>query len=273
MCGNSAYCWKTVLTLRLFGGTPTAERPSISISPSVGSSKPATIRSVVVLPHPDGPSSARNSPGCTSRSMRSTATRSPNRFVTPRSTTSGFPPRSMWAEHTERTARVSREDKRSRPSGQAVELSLLLSVRWRCSCTSPFSSPFGGNSAWRPRSRIPTGEAQSRRNKGAVHGPRPGRHLRHHPARRRAVAGNLAEHDGEARDRAPAGAARRRRHRGRLPDRVAGRLRGGARDRPRGGGPGHRRAGAGSSARHRACRGGGTRRGATSHPHVHLDVG
>ena len=38
----------------------------------------------------------------------------------------------------------------------------------------------------------------------------------------------------EARDRPPARAARRRHHRGRLPDRLAGRLRGRAGDRPRG---------------------------------------
>jgi hypothetical protein len=32
------------------------------IVPEVGSSSPATIRSVVVLPQPDGPSSAKNEP-------------------------------------------------------------------------------------------------------------------------------------------------------------------------------------------------------------------
>ena len=37
----------------------------IRSSPDVGSSKPASMRSVVVLPHPLGPSSDRNSPGCT----------------------------------------------------------------------------------------------------------------------------------------------------------------------------------------------------------------
>jgi hypothetical protein len=36
--------------------------PSISIMPSVGRMKPAIMRSVVVLPQPDGPSSVRNSP-------------------------------------------------------------------------------------------------------------------------------------------------------------------------------------------------------------------
>ena len=34
----------------------------MQIRPAVGSSRPATIRSVVVLPHPDGPSSAKNEP-------------------------------------------------------------------------------------------------------------------------------------------------------------------------------------------------------------------
>ena len=54
--------------------------------------------------------------------------------------------------------------------------------------------------------------------------PRP--HLRHDPAGRRAVTGHLAQHRREGRDRAAAGAARRRRDRGRLPDHLAGRLRG-----------------------------------------------
>jgi hypothetical protein len=42
----------------------------------VGRSKPAIIRSVVVFPQPDGPSSVKNSPGGMSRSMPSTATTS-----------------------------------------------------------------------------------------------------------------------------------------------------------------------------------------------------
>ena len=53
------------------------------IRPLVGSSKPDTIRSVVVLPHPDGPSSEMNSRGFTSKSTESTATVLPNRLVTP----------------------------------------------------------------------------------------------------------------------------------------------------------------------------------------------
>ena len=51
---------------RFSGGTePLGEesiRPSTAIVPSVGSTKPASMRKVVVLPQPDGPSSERNSP-------------------------------------------------------------------------------------------------------------------------------------------------------------------------------------------------------------------
>jgi len=45
--------------------------------PASGRSKPATIRSVVVFPQPEGPSSVRNSPGCTARLMSLTAYTSP----------------------------------------------------------------------------------------------------------------------------------------------------------------------------------------------------
>ena len=55
----------------------------MSTRPAVGSSSPATIRRVVVLPHPDGPSSAKNEPSGTVSVRSSTATKSPNRLVTP----------------------------------------------------------------------------------------------------------------------------------------------------------------------------------------------
>src|SRR3954462_13024185 len=51
-----------MLTSRLFGGTPTTFLPCRKTSPSVGSSNPAIMRIVVVLPRPDGPSSEKNSP-------------------------------------------------------------------------------------------------------------------------------------------------------------------------------------------------------------------
>src|SRR3954452_6896425 len=51
--------------------------------PSVGFSRPATMRSVVVLPQPDGPRRAKNEPAGTVRVRSSTAVKTPNRLVTP----------------------------------------------------------------------------------------------------------------------------------------------------------------------------------------------
>ena len=52
--------------------------------PASGDSKPAIIRSTVVLPEPDGPSIEKNSPSRMSRSTSSTAVTLPNVLVTPR---------------------------------------------------------------------------------------------------------------------------------------------------------------------------------------------
>ena len=50
-----------MLTGRRLGGTPAMSSPSIRIRPALAVSKPASRRSSVVLPQPDGPSSAKNS--------------------------------------------------------------------------------------------------------------------------------------------------------------------------------------------------------------------
>src|SRR6186997_284260 len=75
--------------LRLYGGTPAIGWPARRISPSVGCSKPAIIRSVGVFPQPDGPSRLVNDPDGIARFIRSTATTAPKRFVTSISWTSG----------------------------------------------------------------------------------------------------------------------------------------------------------------------------------------
>ena len=98
-------------------------------------------------------------------------------------------------------------------------------------------------------------ERRSRPN-GPHRRRRPRPHLRHDAARRRAVAGHLAEHAGEGRDRPAARAPRRRRDRGRLPDHLARRLRGGPADRPRGRGTGDLRPRADPQGRHRRRLGG-----------------
>ena len=92
-CGKSAYDWNTVLTSRRYGGSAATSRPASSIAPAVGSSKPPIIRSVVVLPQPDGPSSATNRPRSISSDSSSTATTSSNRFVRPMRRMSNVPAR------------------------------------------------------------------------------------------------------------------------------------------------------------------------------------
>src|SRR3954470_6119797 len=84
MFGNSAYDWKTIPMFRWFGGRCEISLPSIDIRPDVGRSNPAIIRSVVVLPHPDGPRNEMNSPRSAARLKSSTATVPPgNRFWIP----------------------------------------------------------------------------------------------------------------------------------------------------------------------------------------------
>ena len=70
-----------MFTGRLLGGVLAMSWPSSSTWPEVGASNPAIIRSVVVLPQPEGPSSEKNPPAGISRSMLSTATTGPKCLV------------------------------------------------------------------------------------------------------------------------------------------------------------------------------------------------
>ena len=72
-------------TSRSFGSRSLTTLPPITTSPSVASSSPATMRIVVVLPHPEGPRSTRNSRSPMVRSKSSTPTKPPHRLVTFRS--------------------------------------------------------------------------------------------------------------------------------------------------------------------------------------------
>src|SRR5918992_28820 len=72
---------------RSFGGTSLTISPSTAISPSVMSSSPAIMRSVVDLPQPDGPTSTTNSLSAMSRSIPRTASVLSKRFTTLRSET------------------------------------------------------------------------------------------------------------------------------------------------------------------------------------------
>src|SRR4051812_20656131 len=55
--------------------------PSMRISPAVGSSKPAIMRSVVVLPQPEGPTNTTNSPSSIVKLRFFTASTAPNDFL------------------------------------------------------------------------------------------------------------------------------------------------------------------------------------------------
>src|SRR6185437_6907606 len=70
-------------TSRSFGGMSFTTRSPIRSSPAETDSRPAIMRSVVVLPHPEGPTSTRNSPSAMSRSMpwTATGTRPPSSYI------------------------------------------------------------------------------------------------------------------------------------------------------------------------------------------------
>src|SRR5437868_6527932 len=66
---------------RFSGGRRCIGLPAMITSPEVRASSPAIIRSVVVLPQPDGPSRQTTSPAATLRSTSRTARKLPKRFV------------------------------------------------------------------------------------------------------------------------------------------------------------------------------------------------
>src|SRR5262245_26223647 len=67
---------------RSFGATSLTTRSPIFRAPSEISSRPAIMRRLVVLPHPEGPTRTMNSPSWMSRLRSFTALKSPKRFQT-----------------------------------------------------------------------------------------------------------------------------------------------------------------------------------------------
>src|ERR1700730_15538856 len=68
---------------RCLGGRSLTTLPPIEISPSSIASRPATIRSSVDLPHPDGPTSTQNMPSSMSMSTPRMTCVSPKRLLIP----------------------------------------------------------------------------------------------------------------------------------------------------------------------------------------------
>jgi hypothetical protein len=66
-----------MLTSRWLAARRVTSSPPIRMRPLETGSSPATMRSVVVLPQPDGPRRVTSSPGATVKDTSSTATTSP----------------------------------------------------------------------------------------------------------------------------------------------------------------------------------------------------
>ena len=71
-----------MLMSRLCTGTSVISAPLTKMRPVSGVSKPAIMRNVVVLPQPEGPRRAKNSPAATSRPRPSTARVTPSKLLT-----------------------------------------------------------------------------------------------------------------------------------------------------------------------------------------------
>src|SRR3546814_10827281 len=71
----SSDLWNTVFTGRRYGFSCVISVSPMLMVPFVASSRPATMRRVVVLPQPEGPSKAKNDPLGTTRSRFFTATK------------------------------------------------------------------------------------------------------------------------------------------------------------------------------------------------------
>src|SRR4051794_24175340 len=114
-------------TSRPRGGRYVTSCPAISTRPRVGRSRPATIRSAVVFPHPDGPSRTTNCPSGTCRSSSSSTWTPSKSLPTPVRTIS--PMTLTDCRHSPRLLRRgSGPVMTSRPGGVAHDETRLLHV-------------------------------------------------------------------------------------------------------------------------------------------------
>src|SRR5437588_6229915 len=97
--GKRAYCWNTKPRFRLCAGMFVTSAPEISTLPVDGSSNPAMIFRIVVLPEPLGPSSVTRAPSATENEVGSTAVTIPNSLDTWSTTTAPADPRSQPTIH------------------------------------------------------------------------------------------------------------------------------------------------------------------------------
>ena len=165
--GSSANCWNT--TERSGPGRSTSLPPTVTV-PVEGKSSPAAMRINVVLPQPDGPTTATNSRSSTLRSMRSSARKpvlgSPKRLVMPVKTMSlmqAMPQRLLTARSAARSATSIRKPTTPMPSMPAMTVVVLTD------CPGP--APSDSRARRRPRS-IPSRPAIASRGPPTRAGPR-----------------------------------------------------------------------------------------------------
>src|SRR5688572_17968572 len=130
-------CGTTPSLARICGPSAPGSRPRILSVPALTGETQPIIRIVELLPAPFGPRKPNASPGCTSRSMPSTATRSPKRLTRPRAwisdsaTPSKLPQRMAEKSSPEcasaraRSARTRRRPSRLDVAGDLVDERLL----------------------------------------------------------------------------------------------------------------------------------------------------
>src|ERR1700694_345331 len=92
---------------RSLGGTSLTLSVPMKMSPPEASSRPAIMRSVVLLPQPDGPTSTRNSLSGISRLTLRTASTSSYFFDTFRRATSAILHSTLWRRGARRRPRLS----------------------------------------------------------------------------------------------------------------------------------------------------------------------
>src|SRR5882762_4817330 len=93
----------------------------IRMRPYEGRSRPASMRSVVVLPQPDGPTRTMNSPASTVRFRSSTAASAPNSLYTPSNLTWDCMSAPHRAAEVEGATEIARHEQVQNNHGQRKE--------------------------------------------------------------------------------------------------------------------------------------------------------
>ena len=191
-----------MLSGRRCGGTRVMSASASRTRPSLGRSKPATMRSSVVLPQPEGPSIVTNSPSRIARLTSSSATTAPKRWVTRSTVTAAAC--SLTAARPRRRRRARAERRRAPRSANtnasshsrsvtaisSVETTLIDGSTVRRSCDQMYSGsvPSGADHEERDDELV---ERERERQAGRADQQRPDLRHRHAPEAQPAVRAEI----------------------------------------------------------------------------------